>query len=42
LVIYRNAPAMLVNLIPWTHRPDGDEIAAAITRVRTARTTHRP
>ena len=23
LVIYRNAPAMLVTLIPWTHRPDG-------------------
>ena len=42
LVIYRNAPAMLVNLIPWTHRPDGDQITAGITRVRTARTTHRP
>ena len=24
LVIYRNAPAMLVTLTPWTHRPDGD------------------
>jgi type IV secretory pathway TraG/TraD family ATPase VirD4 len=41
LVIYRNAPAMLVTLIPWTHRPDGPDIAAGITRVRTARTTHR-
>ena len=39
LVIYRNAPAMLVDLIPWTDRPDGDDIAAGITRVRTARTT---
>jgi type IV secretory pathway TraG/TraD family ATPase VirD4 len=39
LVIYRNAPAMLVTLIPWTHRPDGDQITAGITRVRTARTT---
>ena len=41
LVIYRNAPAMLVTLIPWTHRPDGGDIANAITRVRTAR-THQP
>jgi len=41
-VIYRNAPAMLVDLIPWTPRPDGDEITAGITRVRTARITHRP
>ena len=41
LVIYRNAPAMLVDLIPWTGRPDGDEIAAGITRVRTARIQHR-
>jgi type IV secretory pathway TraG/TraD family ATPase VirD4 len=38
LVIYRNAPAMLVTLIPWTRRPDGPDIAAGITRVRTART----
>lgn len=42
LVIYRNAPAMIVDLIPWTGRPDGDAVAAGITRVRAARTTHRP
>lgn len=41
LVIYRNAPAMLVDLIPWTERTDGDEIAAGITRVRAARISHR-
>jgi len=42
LVIYRNAPAMLVTLTPWTHRPDGADTAAAIARVRAARITHRP
>ena len=42
LVIYRNAPAMLVTLTPWTHRPDGPDTAAAIARVRTARITHQP
>ena len=42
LVIYRNAPAMLVTLTPWTHRPDGPDTAAAITRVRATRITHRP
>jgi len=41
-VIYRNAPAMLVTLTPWTQRPDGPDTAAAITRVRTARSTHQP
>src|SRR6478736_3825235 len=40
LVIYRNAQAMLVNLIPWTARPDGDEIAAGMRRVRAARVAH--
>jgi type IV secretion system protein VirD4 len=42
LVIYRNAPAMLVDLIAWTHRPDGETIAAGITRIRTTRSSHRP
>ena len=42
LVIYRNAPAMLVTLTPWTQRPDGPDTAAAIARVRTARITHQP
>ena len=40
LVIYRNAEAMLVDLIPWTARPDGDEIAAGMRRVRAARVAH--
>jgi type IV secretory pathway TraG/TraD family ATPase VirD4 len=40
LVIYRNAQAMLVDLIPWTARPDGDEIAAGMRRVRAARIAH--
>ena len=40
LVIYRNAPAMLVDLIPWTARPDGEETRAAIRRVRAARIRH--
>ena len=40
LVIYRNAQAMLVDLIPWTARPDGDEIAAGMRRVRAARVAH--
>ncbi|HZM66073.1 MAG TPA: hypothetical protein VFC16_07205, partial [Nakamurella sp.] len=42
LVIYRNAPAMLVDLIRWTDRADGDDIAAGIERVRKARIGHRP
>src|SRR5664279_1792941 len=42
LVIYRNAPAMLVTLTPWTQRPDGADTAAAITRIRAARITHQP
>lgn len=37
LVIYRNSPAMIVDLIPWTKRPDGAEIAAGVKRVRAAR-----
>ena len=37
LVIYRNSPAMIVDLIPWTKRPDGGEIAAGLKRVRAAR-----
>ena len=40
LVIYRNAPPMLVDLVPWTDRPDGDEITAGIQRVREARVAH--
>ncbi len=42
LAIYRNARAMLVDMIPWTDRPDGDEIKDGITRVRDARIEHRP
>jgi len=42
LVIYRNAPAMLVTLTPWTHRRDGPDTAAAIARVRAARINHQP
>ena len=37
LVIYRNAPAMIVDLIPWTKREDADDIAEGIERVRQAR-----
>ena len=37
LVIYRNAPAMLVDLKPWTARPDGPDIAAGIRRIRALR-----
>lgn len=37
LVIYRNAPAMIVDLIAWTDRADADEITAGIERVRAAR-----
>jgi hypothetical protein len=37
LVIYRNTPAMIINLIPYTARPDGDLIKAGIRRVRAAR-----
>ena len=40
LVIYRNAPPMLVDLVPWTDRPDGDEITDGIQRVREARVAH--
>jgi type IV secretion system protein VirD4 len=37
LVIYRNAPAMVLNLIPWTERDDAHQITAGIQRVRAAR-----
>jgi type IV secretion system protein VirD4 len=37
LVIYRNSPAMIVDLIPWTKRPDSAEITAGIKRVRAVR-----
>ena len=40
LVIYRNAPPMLVDLVPWTDRPDGGEITDGIHRVREARVAH--
>ena len=36
-MIYRNSPAMIVDVIPWTKRPDGAEIAAGVKRVRAAR-----
>jgi type IV secretory pathway TraG/TraD family ATPase VirD4 len=42
LVIYRNTAAMIINLIPWTDRPDGDLIAAGIRRVRAARIGRTP
>jgi len=37
LVIYRNAPAMIVDLLPWTGRPDGPDITAGIKRIRSLR-----
>lgn len=40
LVIYRNAPAMIVDLIPWTGRQDGPDIAAGIKRIRSMRMSH--
>ena len=40
LVIYRNAPAMIIDLTPWTDRPDGPGIAAGITRTRAIRNHH--
>ena len=40
LVIYRNAPAMLVDLVAWRDRPDGADIMAGMTRVRAARIAH--
>lgn len=40
LLIYKNAPAMLVDLIPWTSRGDADDIAAGIGRIRKVRIAH--
>lgn len=40
LVIYRNAPAMLVNMVAWRDRPDGADIMAGMQRVRAARVAH--
>lgn len=40
LVIYRNAPAMLVDMMAWRDRPDGADIMAGMTRVRAARIAH--
>ena len=40
LVIYRNARAMLVDLAPWTKRPDSADIAAGISRIRAIRAQH--
>ncbi len=40
LVIYRNAPAMLVDMVAWRDRPDGADIMAGMTRVRAARIAH--
>lgn len=40
LLIYKNAPAMLVDLIPWTSRDDADDIAAGIGRIRKVRIAH--
>jgi type IV secretion system protein VirD4 len=41
LMIYRNAPAMIVDLMPWTERPDADSIEAGIEHIRRIRTaTH--
>jgi type IV secretion system protein VirD4 len=37
LVIYRTAPAMLVDLKPWTARADGEDIAEGIRRIRALR-----
>lgn len=40
LMIYRNAPTVIADLIPWTARPDGADIAAGMVRVRRARLAH--
>lgn len=37
LVIYRNAPAMIVDLSPWTKRPDSADIAVGIAHIRAIR-----
>lgn len=37
LVIYRNAVAMIVDMVPWYARPDGDRIGAGIDRTRRMR-----
>lgn len=37
LVIYRNAPAMVLDLVPWTDRDDANQITAGIQRIRAAR-----
>jgi hypothetical protein len=39
LAIYRNAPAMIVDLIRWVDRPDGKQIAEDMQRTRKIRTT---
>lgn len=40
LLIYRNAPAMIIDLIPWTSRDDADDVAAGIRRIRAVRIAH--
>jgi len=37
LVIHRNSHAMIVDMIPWFDREDGDEIAEAMKRIRKIR-----
>lgn len=40
LLVYRNAPPLILDLIPWTQREDADEIAAGIARIRAVRIAH--
>ena len=40
LLVYRNAPPLILDLIPWTQRGDADEIAAGIARIRAVRIAH--
>ncbi|MGI8416128.1 MAG: type IV secretory system conjugative DNA transfer family protein, partial [Nakamurella sp.] len=40
LMIYRNAPAMVVDLIPWFDRPDAAAIEAGIEHIRRIRISH--
>lgn len=37
LLVYRNAPAMVVDLTPWTARPDADEIKRGMDHIRRLR-----
>lgn len=40
LLICKNAPAMLIDLVPWTARNDAFEIRAGIRGIRAVRIAH--